>query len=383
MHKWLLIVCLLIFSLNSRAQSLVANGDFEDENICTEYRVLCAPEAWFHFPGVANYFISRNIAKPYSGTKFEMVKMGNIAARSSMGSYVYTKLLCPLVEGKEYRLTLYIAAPGGNFNHLDVWIGDAEPGSSAMPYHQLEPSFTIEPKYIIERIPPGWVKTQLIFTAGGDEHFLLFGNLSNIPMTRDKFMASNSRGDVVYQIDKMELVALDTTMPICPKYDAIIKQVYDQNNRHPAGLVESIPIDQSLIKVMPPKEVIKVTIIDTPPIIALNDTLVIPDVLFKFNSSTLNPVFIALLDTALMKLKTSSYKSIEITGHTDSIGTDAYNNTLSLNRALAVKKYILQQLQLKDELIQVKGNGKQRPIASNTTKEGRQKNRRVEIVLIK
>jgi len=196
-------------------------------------------------------------------------------------------------------------------------------------------------------------------------------------------MASNNRGDVVYQIDKMELVALDTTMPICPQYDAIIKQVYDQNNRHPAGLVESIPIDQSLIKVMPPKEVIKVTIIDTPPIIALNDTLVIPDVLFKFNSSTLNPVFIQLLDSALFKLKTSNYKSIEITGHTDSIGTDAYNNTLSLNRALAVKKYILQQLQLKDELIQVKGNGKQRPIASNTTKEGRQKNRRVEIVLIK
>jgi outer membrane protein OmpA-like peptidoglycan-associated protein len=366
------------------AQNLVANGDFEDENVCTEFRVLCAPEGWFHFPGIANYYVSRNMAKPYSGTKFEMVKMGNIASRSNnLSSYLYTKILCPLVADKEYKLTLYISAPGGNFNHLDVWLGDVEPGSPNMPYLELEPSFTIEPKYIIERIPTGWVKTELIFTANGGEQFLLFGNLSNIPITRDKFMASNSRGDVVYQLDKMELVPLDTTMPICLQYDAVKHQVYEQNNRHPAKLIESVPIDVSLIRPAPPKEIIKITIVDTPPLPPTNDTLVIPDVLFRFNSSVLNPAFVSLLDTALAKLKQATYKRIEISGHTDSIGTEAYNNNLSLNRANAVKQYLIQQLAIDEQLIKTYGLGETRPVASNSTPTGRQKNRRVEIVLVK
>jgi OOP family OmpA-OmpF porin len=67
---------------------------------------------------------------------------------------------------------------------------------------------------------------------------------------------------------------------------------------------------------------------------------------------------------------------VEIQGYTDSIGTDAYNLSLSRKRAQAVKEYLVGK-GLSDSSLTAKGYGKADPIASNTTKEGRAENRRV------
>ena len=69
---------------------------------------------------------------------------------------------------------------------------------------------------------------------------------------------------------------------------------------------------------------------------------------------------------------------ITIEGHTDNVGGLAYNEKLSLRRADAVKKYLAEKFGIEASRLNAKGYGPIRPIESNATKEGRQKNRRVE-----
>lgn len=104
------------------------------------------------------------------------------------------------------------------------------------------------------------------------------------------------------------------------------------------------------------------------------------DALFDFDKATLKPGGKASIDEALAtKAKENiTIETILATGHTDSIGTDAYNDKLSLRRAQAVKDYMVSQ-GVDASHITVEGKGKRQPVASNKTKEGRAKNRRVEI----
>ncbi|HEY1528168.1 MAG TPA: OmpA family protein [Candidatus Angelobacter sp.] len=71
---------------------------------------------------------------------------------------------------------------------------------------------------------------------------------------------------------------------------------------------------------------------------------------------------------------------LEVEGHTDAVGSDEYNQKLSENRAQAVRDYLVQQ-GIPDNAIVSRGLGKTQPVASNDTPDGRQQNRRVELVL--
>jgi len=76
--------------------------------------------------------------------------------------------------------------------------------------------------------------------------------------------------------------------------------------------------------------------------------------------------------------------AVEIGGHTDSEGTEAYNQTLSEKRAQAVKRYLLENYpDIENDQLAAKGYGEGSPIASNDTAEGRAQNRRVEFKLLK
>ncbi|HLY70591.1 MAG TPA: OmpA family protein, partial [Puia sp.] len=88
-----------------------------------------------------------------------------------------------------------------------------------------------------------------------------------------------------------------------------------------------------------------------------------------------------LLDDFCNKIKEKIVDSLIIEGHTDSVGKINYNQKLSENRAKAVKEYIQQKTIIRDEEISTRFFAGSRPIASNNTEEGRQKNRRVEVYL--
>ena len=77
----------------------------------------------------------------------------------------------------------------------------------------------------------------------------------------------------------------------------------------------------------------------------------------------------------------NDYVSIEISAHSDNVGSDDFNLRLSQRRAASVKDYLVQKNINKDRMKSV-GYGEQRPIVSNDTEENRTKNRRVELMVI-
>jgi outer membrane protein OmpA-like peptidoglycan-associated protein len=102
------------------------------------------------------------------------------------------------------------------------------------------------------------------------------------------------------------------------------------------------------------------------------------EVLFDFDSATIAPAFIPALERVAGTLREYDRTVVYIVGHTDSIGTDAYNLNLSMRRADSVAGF-LSSRGVSDHRLRTEGRGKREPVASNATPEGRQQNRRVEI----
>ena len=105
------------------------------------------------------------------------------------------------------------------------------------------------------------------------------------------------------------------------------------------------------------------------------------DVLFDFDKSVLKPEGKAKLDDLAGKVTGINLEVVIAIGHTDSIGSDAYNQKLSVRRAESVKAYLVSK-GVEPNRIYTEGKGEKQPVASNKSKEGRQKNRRVEIEVI-
>jgi OOP family OmpA-OmpF porin len=105
------------------------------------------------------------------------------------------------------------------------------------------------------------------------------------------------------------------------------------------------------------------------------------DALFDFDKAVLKPAAKTSLDNLSGQIKSLALEVVIATGHTDSVGTDAYNQKLSVRRADAVKKYLVSK-GIADNRIQIEGKGESQPVADNKTDDGRAKNRRVQIEVI-
>ena len=104
------------------------------------------------------------------------------------------------------------------------------------------------------------------------------------------------------------------------------------------------------------------------------------NITFKTASADLNASFFQVLDSVSLVLKEFDKTLIDVEGHTDSDGADAYNQQLSLQRATSVGTY-LQSHGVNGQRIVTFGAGEARPVASNDTPDGKQQNRRVELKL--
>jgi outer membrane protein OmpA-like peptidoglycan-associated protein len=113
-----------------------------------------------------------------------------------------------------------------------------------------------------------------------------------------------------------------------------------------------------------------------------NITLNMPgNVTFATNSADLNAGFFDVLNSVSLVVNEFNQTVIEVAGHTDNTGSDAYNQQLSLQRANAVAAYLRTRNVLPDRMITV-GMGEGRPVTTNDTDAGRQLNRRVELTLV-
>ncbi len=110
------------------------------------------------------------------------------------------------------------------------------------------------------------------------------------------------------------------------------------------------------------------------------------DVLFDFGSATLRPEASEALAGILAQIRSVyPYPAIRVVGHTDSIGSDAANDVLSLRRAESVQRWLV-EAGIPPAVITVEGQGKRQPLVPNTlpngadSPEGRMRNRRVELI---
>jgi len=113
-----------------------------------------------------------------------------------------------------------------------------------------------------------------------------------------------------------------------------------------------------------------------------NITLNMPGAItFDFDRSDIKPEFRPVLDNVARTLTEFNQTIVEVAGHTDSVGSDSYNQALSERRASAVASFLSSRGVMQQRMIIV-GAGESRPIASNNTEAGRAQNRRVEITLV-
>lgn len=105
------------------------------------------------------------------------------------------------------------------------------------------------------------------------------------------------------------------------------------------------------------------------------------NITFASDQSDIKPNFYEVLNSVAIVLKEFNQTLVDVNGHTDSDGSDAYNEELSSRRANAVAEYLVSQ-QLNSQRFSVQGFGESQPIASNASASGKAQNRRVEIQIV-
>jgi OOP family OmpA-OmpF porin len=130
-----------------------------------------------------------------------------------------------------------------------------------------------------------------------------------------------------------------------------------------------------------PPVVVTPPVVVAPPVVGSEKVSFAADALFDFDKAVLKPEGKEKLDDLASKMQGINVEVIIAVGHTDSVGTDAYNQKLSIRRSESVKAY-LQAKGIEANRIYTEGKGESQPVEDNKTDAGRAKNRRVEIEVV-
>ncbi|MDZ7593680.1 MAG: OmpA family protein [Thiobacillus sp.] len=157
------------------------------------------------------------------------------------------------------------------------------------------------------------------------------------------------------------------------------KQLLDAPCKVPAPAPEQVAAAEPVAAPAPAPAYVAPVVAPQP---AAPQKLVLEGVNFDFDKATLRQEDVSDLDKNVEALKAWGDVNIEVAGHTDSMGSDAYNMRLSQQRAEAVRNFLISRGVAADRLT-AKGYGESQPVADNATEEGRFKNRRVELIPLK
>ena len=145
-----------------------------------------------------------------------------------------------------------------------------------------------------------------------------------------------------------------------------------------AGLAFTFPVPSFSAPEPPPPPPAQVA--EAPPPVPTKEKIVLRGVHFDFNKANIRADAKPILDQAAATLKEHDGVAVTVEGHTDNIGSDAYNQKLSVRRAEAVRDYLAGQ-GVPTSRMTVVGKGESEPVATNDTEDGRAQNRRVELLV--
>lgn len=377
--------CLFFFSLffyfSPKAQTnLLLNGSFEDVNTCTEYQSECGVEAWFYLKDVQAQMLGNEINTTLLGNNsFGIFYKWN--GYENFSPVIGSILPCGLQKGKRYTFKGIIAAK------LDPQLilrpGICMGQQFFVPRRPFSKTMYPDSITVIKSIPgSSFFQFEFCFIADGSEKYLTFGTYINKDTTGAKKQLIGVQ-TVSLVLDNFQLIPGDGQETICPGFLANKEKIYEYNFRHKEMDYSLFGRGELPIK-LSTNDSSYFTKEEKPVAVPKTDTLLLGDVFFDFNKAVLKPAALDILKAFFLNNnKNSGIDSIYVEGHTDSIGADERNLTLSLERCESVKQWLMENKVLNTDNIQVHPFGESKPIARNNTADGRAINRRVEMIIFK
>jgi outer membrane protein OmpA-like peptidoglycan-associated protein len=361
------VIPALLFSSFSYSQGLLLNGNFEEENICVEYRVNCAPEAWLTNDDVFNnYFKDANRA--YQGWHCMSIEAGN-TKKPFKRTFIRSQLLCGLRKGNQYRLEFFVKSSHRILDSVGVYFSSNDFLFDRRPLYSVKPSvYLVNPNNHFKK-DSSWQQVVFDYTAKGDESFITIGNFSKRDITGETGILHENHFFVF--IDAVSLTALNLNEKLCDDWQSRMEEIYDQDERHEflKRKIRSGKGNDPLPVVLEPNKIIRI------------DTLVLQEVLFESGKAELQKESYLLLDSFSRNAYGRRVDSVVVEGHTDNRGTEEMNNRLSSARVQTVLNYFASRAFVKPNRVFARAWGESRPVADNATPQGRQRNRRVVVFL--
>ena len=391
-NKWFsgLGILLIIFNFNVKAQHLVPNGSFEDASACPaglDELKLCdywlpfgtnhpSPDYFHscsspHRMGIPNNAFGHQYARSgqaYAGLiaylTIDQDNKKNWDLSNNHREFIQTYLTYPLEAGKTYYAEFYVSLVEDcdyAIANLGLLLTPETPELTwpKIQFEYFEPQIRNNRNTVIDN-NKSWTKISGTFVANGGENVLTIGNFDNDEATKVKKNKSAKLNNIFrkrflpkiayYYIDDVKVVPVDSLLPTHDAEPAIARE--DPLNHEYFGIM------------------------------SVGDKIQLSNIYFEFDKAALLAESFFELNKLYELLQDNPEMEILIEGHTDIVGSDSYNESLSQKRARAVVDYLLQK-GVNQTRVYSKGYGRRMPIASNDSEDGRSRNRRVEFLILK
>lgn len=377
-----LIACLAHVG-TGKAQNLVMNPSFEENERCPEFlgsvRAFrpekaeglvhywlanppdCTPD-YFHACGKRNFKVPKNLCGDLAALDGEaylglIMRIGDPGGYSLQDLYyrehVTSKLSESLEKGFLYRVSFWVALSAySNFAVAQIGAYFTEEPYIIKENAVHQPQIKHQGSYLTQKT---WVEICDTLVAEGNEQYITIGNFEALGNTKIKkttnstqYFKKFSYHRAYYYVDMVSVEKIGKAPPLSPT-----------------------PLSQQ-----PP--LVYLTELGK---LEMNKPVILENIYFEFDKATLLPASLPELNKLKQFLLQENTLKVAIIGHTDSIGTAQKNLNLSERRAQSVVDFLVSAGIDKNRL-QAKGYGATRPIASNESEEGRQRNRRVEFMIL-
>jgi outer membrane protein OmpA-like peptidoglycan-associated protein len=366
------------------SQELIVNGGFEIENKCSEFKQPCSPLAWYSTSHGANaYGYVSNLVYAKKGKRYSYIVVNDISKRQ----YIQTWLGCPVKAGEQYKLSFLLRKTDNyEFIPFGLYFSNQFEGTDMKNLQDERSQVIITEKNINSKLKPRkWSRVTVQFTAPLDAEFMTVGNFGvyfpkmGVPIPKWHMELEEIR----YYVDEFSLQPVKKMQP-CSDENQRLEKLFFHRIRHThlpkPPKIEPKKTDN--IFENPPKSSIE-TKPDTAKIIKkqVPEIITLPSVFFEFDQFEIQERYRDEILAALLPLAKKTFAKLEIFGHTDNKGSEKYNKMLSYKRAETIRNLLITNNLAKENQIRIDGKGASQPVADNAIEEGRQQNRRVEILI--